>query len=671
MMKKFQKMLSALTAAVLTCSMSAGFAVAPSAADKTAVEIVNDMGLGWNLGNTFDCAGASETYFGLGWVADENGNKGTGWIDKASWNVNSTETAWGNPITTKAMIDAVHAEGFNSIRIPVTWFENSDPTTYDIDDAYLARVKEVVDYAYDNNMYVIVNMHWDCSGGNNSKYWLDAGMDALPRYKTMWTEIANYFKDYDNHLVLESMNEVPFDYSTLNTFNQTFVDVVRGTGSGNADRLLLLAGANDDLTKTCNPEYKLPDDKMIAVSIHYYYPSIFAVATKDSTWGYTDKWGTDAEKQEVYNLFAKMKAYYADEGIPVILGEYGVVTNENGGKDHDSIVAYLDTIASSALATDGVTAFLWDAGNAGDMQYFNRQSLQWFNQDYADIYKNLRENGTDIEFEYNIKKNTETSSSATVNLSGEGDYQVDLGPYAGKGITIKQVILNGTAGAGWGVSFPATNPDGSNRNWTSEAGQTGADGTVTIDLDGVFEGDNGTEDYVLSLAGNMTLSKWWGTEGATLNSVTLVFDKEITYTDMEISVTAKEKQQPSTEATEETETEATETESVTETETEATETESVTETETEATETETQNESASESTPAVTKIGDATEDGTVNIVDVIAINKAVMGKENLTPQALANIDLNKNGKADSEESLAILKYIVGMLTEDALVNYNS
>ncbi|MBR1555221.1 MAG: cellulase family glycosylhydrolase [Oscillospiraceae bacterium] len=662
-MKKFQKMISAVTAAVMTCSMAAVgsvFSSTASAADKTAIDIVNEMGMGWNLGNTFDCSGGSETYFGLGWVADENGNMGTGWIDKASWNANSTETMWGNPITTKAMIDAVHAEGFDSIRIPVTWFENSDPETYDIDDAYLARVKEVVDYAYDNGMYVIVNMHWDCSGGNNSKYWLDAGMSALPRYKTMWTEIANYFKDYDNHLVLESMNEVPFDYTTLNTFNQTFVDVVRGTGSGNADRLLLLAGANDDLTKTCNPEYKLPDDKMIAVSIHYYYPSIFAVATKDSTWGYTDKWGTDSEKQNVYDLFAKMKAYYADEGIPVILGEYGVVTNENGGKDHDSIVSYLDTIASSALATDGVTAFLWDAGNAGDMQYFDRKNLTWFNQDYADVYKNLRENGTSLEFEYNITKTTETSSSATVTLSGDPDYSIDLAPYAGKGITIKQVILKGEAGGGWGLSLPATNPDGSNRSWTSEAGQTGADGTVTIDIDGIFEGDNGSEEYVLSLAGNIGISHWWG-DGQTLESVTLVFDKEITYTSMDVSVTAKQKEQTATEPVTEEETTEPVTEEVTETTEETTEAPEET--------TEAPEETSEASGLTVTKYGDADGSGEVDILDVITVNKTILGKEDLSEQGLVNIDFNKNGRPDSEEALAIMKRIVSLLTDEDLANF--
>lgn len=644
-MKKFQKVMSAVTAAVMTCSMAAVgsvFSSTANAADKTAIDLVNEMGLGWNLGNTFDCSGGSETYFGLGWVADENGNMGTGWIDKASWNANSTETMWGNPVTTKAMIDAVHAEGFNSIRIPVTWFENSDPTTYDIDDAYLARVKEVVDYAYANDMYVILNMHWDCSGGHNDKYWLDAGESALPRYQTMWTEIANYFKDYDNHLVLESMNEVPFSYETVNKFNQAFVDLVRETGGNNADRLLLLAGANDDLTKTCNPEYVLPDDDMIAVSIHYYYPTTWAVATvsdpNDSGyWGYQGEWGTASEKQDVYDLFAKMKAYFVDEGVPVILGEYGVVTNESAGKDKDSIVDYLNTIASSALATDGVTAYLWDAGNAGDMQFFNRTSMSWFNDSYANVYKNLKENGTSLEFEYDIKKTTSTSDRAEIALSGDFDYTVDLGPYAGKGVTVKEVIIKGTPGTLCGLSFSAVNPDGSNRAWTSEAGTTGEDGTCTIAIDGIFSGDNGDEPYELVMS-SFGIANWYGPENASLESITLVFDKEITYTSMDVSVTAKEKDP---------------------TDTTPSESESESGSDTETTE------------EPVTNIryGDADLNEKVNILDVIYINRAIMGRDVLEGQGLINVDLNKNNKPESDEALAILKFIVGLVTEEDLAKF--
>ena len=148
-----------------------------------------------------------------------------------------------------------------------------------------------------------------------------------------------------------------------------------------------------------------------------------------------------------------MKAYYADEGVPVIVGEYGVVTNAEGGKDHNSIVEYLNTVASTALATNGVSAFLWDAGNAGDMQFFDRQNLKWFDDDFGNVYQNLKENGTPIEFDYDIKKNTATSDRTTIELSGSPDYSIDLGAYAGNGVSIKQVILNGTPEGGWGVSF--------------------------------------------------------------------------------------------------------------------------------------------------------------------------------------------------------------------------
>ncbi len=643
-MNKFQKAISAVTAAVMTCSMAAGavFSTPVSAADKTAVEIVNDMGLGWNLGNTFDCWNTR------GWTTD-------------------TETAWGNARTTQQMIDAVKAQGFDSIRVPITWYENlADKSTYDIDDAYLARIKEVIDYAYANHMYVIINMHWDWV--SDGSLWLNAGMDALPQFTTMWTEIANYFKDYDNHLVFEDMNEVTFDYDTLNAFNQKFVDTIRSTGGSNSDRLLLLAGANDDLTKTCSPEYIVPDDDMVAVSIHYYYPSTWAVASvsdpnAEGYWGYSKTWGTDEEKQDVYNLFAKMKAYYADKGIPVILGEYGVITNKD--KDHDDIVEYLSTIAGSALATDGVTAFLWDAGDAGDMQYFSRKNLTWFNQDYANVYKNLKENGTPIKFEYDIKSTTESSDRSVVTLSGDPNYAVDLTSYAGQGITIKQVILKGTPGGGWGVSFPATNPDGSNRSWTAEGGEVGSDGTLIIDLDGI-DNDNGA--YVLSLSGEMNFAKWWGTEGATLDSVTLVFDKAITYTTYDISVKAVENTDPRpTETTPEpSETTPEPTETTPEpSETTPEPTETTPEPSEEVQPTETQ------SGPAVTKIGDADCSGVVNIVDVIAVNRAVMGKDTLSEQALVNIDFNKNNKPDSEESLAIMKYVVGLMTADELINFKS
>ncbi|MBQ8297485.1 MAG: cellulase family glycosylhydrolase [Ruminococcus sp.] len=380
-MKICKKTLSALTALTALGSVCAGsigsLGTVVAAEPTTAIDIVEDMGLGTNLGNTFDAWGHGGT---------------------------KVETAWGNSVTTQAMIDEIHNYGFDSIRIPVTWYEFADASTYEIDDAYIARVKEVIDYCYNNDMYVIMDMHWDAvneqtAGTSN---WLNAGLDALDQFKAMWTDIANNFNEYDNHLVFQSMNEVrwfsttgnPYtddDYNTLNTLNQAFVDVVRATGGNNADRLLLLAGADADLSNTCNAKYIVPDDDMVAVDIHYYNPSTFCVAETDSTWGYSSTWGTDAEKSEVINGFNKLKSNFVDKGVPVIIGEYGVVTAE--GKEKDSMLAFLETVAGNALSTEGIAAFLWDDGDSGSMEYFSRNQLKFHDEDFGQLFIDLAGNG--------------------------------------------------------------------------------------------------------------------------------------------------------------------------------------------------------------------------------------------------------------------------------------
>ena len=371
-MRTTHKLISAVTAGVMSLSIMAGsMPVALSsvnAASTSAIALVDDMGLGWNLGNTFDCWGF-ESY------------------------ASNTETAWGNPTTTKAMIDKIAETGFKTVRIPITW--DHDTNGNDIDDAYLARIKEVIDYCTANDMYVIINMHWDWV--SNGSGWLNQGLAAEARYRAMWNEIATYFKSYDQHLIFESMNEVDWnsngndytadEYNTLNTLNAAFVEVVRKTKGNNSDRLLLLAGANTNLDFTCSSSYVLPDDDMLAVSIHYYLPPTFCVAPQDSSWGYSKTWGTDAEKNTLAANFNKMKTTFVDKGVPVILGEYGVLTN--GGKDEAAIKDFLKTVASTSLATSGISSVLWDSGNCGDMQYFDRKNLKWFNDDIGKIYADL------------------------------------------------------------------------------------------------------------------------------------------------------------------------------------------------------------------------------------------------------------------------------------------
>lgn len=216
-MRTLKKLISAVTASAMTLSMAAAPMTAGlsnvsalSLVDKTAIDLVNEMGSGWNLGNTLDSVNT--------------------WDNPLT--VDKLETAWGNPVTTEAMILAIHNSGFDSVRIPVTWMQMTENGT--IKEEYLARVKEVVNYAYGNNMYVIINMHHDGLEGN----WLNAGTAAKDQFTQMWTQIANYFSDYGQHLVFEGWNEIAWDNATCLTMGQAFVDAVRATGGNNANRLL-------------------------------------------------------------------------------------------------------------------------------------------------------------------------------------------------------------------------------------------------------------------------------------------------------------------------------------------------------------------------------------------------------------------------------------------------
>ncbi|MBR1898175.1 MAG: cellulase family glycosylhydrolase [Oscillospiraceae bacterium] len=403
-MKKMKRLVSAVTAAILSVSLAAGSVPAApvtAAGSQTAIDLVDAMGMGWNLGNTFDSWGTA----GYQTQAD-------GYVDN--------ETGWSNPATTKDMISAIKASGFDSIRIPITWYENTNSSTFDINDKYLERIKTVIDYAYDNDMYVIINMHWDWESGGS--LWLNKGEAALPQFTTMWTEIANYFKSYDNHLVFEDMNEVTFDYGVLNKFNQTFVDTIRATGGNNANRLLLLAGANTDLDKTCNSSFTVPDDEMVAVSIHYYNPTSFTIATPGESWG-TNTWD---DTNGLAANFNKMKTTFVDKGVPVILGEYGVYdTQSNGTKDHTSTLNYLKAVASTALGTKGISAYLWDSGCGGTMQYFDRKSLSWYDSEIAAIYKELGNGAGIVSIDWVEAKCEQMKDADTGELQDR--YSIDIG----------------------------------------------------------------------------------------------------------------------------------------------------------------------------------------------------------------------------------------------------
>jgi aryl-phospho-beta-D-glucosidase BglC (GH1 family) len=318
----------------------------------TAQQIAGKMNIGWNLGNTLEAIGG--------------------------------EKAWGASHTSRQLIDSVKAAGFNTIRLPVAWFCHSDTITSTIDKDWMARVKEVVDYCIEDDLYVIINMHWD-------KGWLEnrvnkANQDLVnKRLRLYWTQIANYFKDYDEHLLFAGANEPNVhdatQMSVLMTYHQTFVDAVRATGGNNGSRTLIIQGPSTDIEETNKLMNTMPVDKItgrLMAEVHYYTPYQFCLMGKDANWGkmfyYWGKgnhsatdtirnasWG---EETDVEKNFWKMKTQFVDKGIPVILGEFSAGKRRlrqpsDQALNHASVEYYYKYVVKSALSK-GLIPICWD-----------------------------------------------------------------------------------------------------------------------------------------------------------------------------------------------------------------------------------------------------------------------------------------------------------------------
>lgn len=273
-------------------------------------ELIQDMGAGWNLGNTMD----GHTGFTPG------------------------ETIWQPYKTTKALIKSVHDMGFNTVRIPVTWGTMiDDENDYAINEKWMSRVQDIVDYCISQDMYAIVNIHHD---GAEQTGWLRIATDdqaALEeKFAGVWKNIATTFRDYDEHLILESMNEVKGENMTtaeenavIMKLNQIFVDTVRGTGSNNAQRFLMVPGKYNFIDSVCNEknQFSLPKDSVdnrFIVSIHDYSPNNFCLGENMHKVNCDPKMIANNEKElkPLYDI-------YTSKGIPVVVGEYGCVNKNN------------------------------------------------------------------------------------------------------------------------------------------------------------------------------------------------------------------------------------------------------------------------------------------------------------------------------------------------------
>lgn len=340
----------------------------PAGMNSTATQLAAKMNIGWNLGNTLEAIGG--------------------------------ETAWGNPKATKALITTIKQSGFNAIRIPCSWDQYADPATAKIRSAWLSRVKEVVQYCIDNDMYVILNIHWD--GGWLENNCTPEKKDAVnAKQKAYWEQIATYLRDFDEHLIFASSNEPAVasavQMDVLLSYHQTFIDAVRSTGGKNAYRTLVVQGPSTDFDKTLKLMSKMPEDKVknkLMLEVHSYTPYQFALMTRDEKWGnqfyywgkgyhsptdttHNATWG---EESDIDRISKAMKIKFIDNGIPVIIGEFGVIRRSS--LTGDALVHHLDARAHyleyfvKRVKANGLVPFYWDEGSLGNNSFgiFSRQT---------------------------------------------------------------------------------------------------------------------------------------------------------------------------------------------------------------------------------------------------------------------------------------------------------
>lgn len=330
--------------------------VKPSAT-PAPTELIEQMVIGWNLGNTLDAP---------------NG-----------------ETAWGQPTTTKKMIDVVKECGFNTVRIPVSWGKHTD-SEYNIDSAWLKRVKEVVDYAIDNDMYVIINSHHDNDYYYPSKEHLEESKKYIQK---IWSQVAVYFKDYDYHLIFESMNEprlagTNYEWyfnpsateckdaaKVINELNQLFVDTVRASDGLNGDRYLMVTPYSASPSSATDSAFILPSDSVkdrLILSVHAYTPYDLAMGDSMSkvTFGTTEKNSIDQFMKSLYNKFVS-------KGVPVIIGETGCINKNNPDERYKWAYYFV-----SRAKEYGIGVCMWENSNdtTGNESYalFDRKNLKIF-----------------------------------------------------------------------------------------------------------------------------------------------------------------------------------------------------------------------------------------------------------------------------------------------------
>lgn len=321
----------------------------PEAPRTESVEFAKNLGNGWNLGNTLEaCEKGSPEKQGL-----------------------ESEIYWGNPYTTKELIEAVRNVGFGSVRIPVTWAQHMDEN-YNIDPEWLDRVAQVVDWVLDCGMYAIINVQHD------DAFWLitdkEHEEEATGILEKVWSQISERFKNYDEHLIFETMNEprvtgcetewsgIPEHFEVVNNLNDAALGVIRQSGGNNANRFVMIATYAARHEKEATSALRLPDDSHVLVSVHYYYGTAHRSEFLDC-----EKKLNIKDKISIYSIFRSFYNTFLKKGYGVVLGEYGWTDRTNLDNLYEKAEFFVSTANKFSIP-----CLVWD--NGADFRLFDRKT---------------------------------------------------------------------------------------------------------------------------------------------------------------------------------------------------------------------------------------------------------------------------------------------------------
>ncbi|MCD7741716.1 MAG: cellulase family glycosylhydrolase [Ruminococcus sp.] len=384
---RFARRAVSLLASVAMAATMVTFSPSASAASmsSTTSDFLTSLGAGWCLGNSLDATGSTTV---------------------------SAETSWGNPKTTQAMIQAVQDAGFDTVRIPVSWGKHTSGDDYTIDSAWMARVKEVVDYAYGIGMNVILNVHHDNSSASDSTiyYYPDSEHEeqSLEFLTSVWSQISEEFADYDEHLVFETLNEprlVGTDYEwwftvsnpgdtvldavdTINTFNQEIVNTIRESGGNNETRYIMCPGYSASLIGCTVDGFELPDDpkdstnSRILLSIHGYTPYNLCLGSSTDITSATYTTLSSSGKSEIDSLFSSLYTNFVSKGIGVVMGETGI-SDKNNNEARVEWAKYFYSYSKKY----NIPTMLWDNNAHGgstkseNHMHLKRSTCKWIDPD--------------------------------------------------------------------------------------------------------------------------------------------------------------------------------------------------------------------------------------------------------------------------------------------------